>query len=189
MVTGPNGSGKSTLLRCIATALKPHHGTMHLGQDDLWRARRRLRRDLSFMGHQLHVYEDLSPRENLQAWARLGNLDCDAAALLRRVDLDPTRNDPVRTLSAGMKRRLALARMLLKRPKLALLDEPFGALDPEGRALVLDVLAELTRSGATLLLATHLPRAAASACTHALVMEDGQVRWTGSPQALVENSP
>ncbi len=175
MLTGPNGSGKSTLLRCVATALKPHHGTIRMDGRDLWVERSALRRELGFLGHYLHVWDDLSPRDNLIAWARLGGLSADPDALLRRVGLDPARPDPVRTMSAGMKRRLAFARLLLKKPRLALLDEPFGALDPQGRELVIDVLKELRDSGATLMLATHLPAFASRACSHALVLEDGKL--------------
>ena len=89
------------------------------------------------------MWDDLSPRQNLQAWARMTGREDHSEALLERVSLDPNRPDPVRALSAGMKRRLALARMLMKSPDLALLDEPFGALDPEGRHLVLSVIRDL----------------------------------------------
>lgn len=175
MVTGPNGSGKSTLLRMLATALAPHQGTIHWGALDLWKEREALRRRIAFLGHSLHVWDDLSPRDNLRAWAQMGALSTDPEALLRRVDLDPRRSDPVRTLSAGMKRRLALARLLLKQPALALLDEPFSALDPDGRALVVEVIEELHQAGATLVVATHLPENAVGSCTHHLRLEDGQI--------------
>lgn len=175
MLTGPNGSGKSTMLRCIATAIKPHHGVIRLDGQDLWANRRTLRRQVGFLGHNLHVWDDLSPADNLDAWSRLGGQPFRSAELLQRVGLDPKRRDPVRTMSAGMKRRLALARLLLKAPRLALLDEPFGALDPQGRDLVIDVLGELRGNGSTVLLATHLPRVAARACSHAMVLEDGKL--------------
>ena len=180
MLTGPNGSGKSTLLRLLATAIKPHQGQVLWGDRVLWEQRELLRSRIAFLGHALHVWDDLSPRENLVAWARLGGLSVDPDALLRRVDLDPTRSDPVRALSAGMKRRLAIARLLLKQPQLALLDEPFGALDPEGRALVLDVIAELRARGTTLAIATHLPKSAAPGCTHHVHLEAGQIISCGT---------
>lgn len=174
MMTGPNGSGKSTLLRCLATALKPHQGQVLFEGQDLWSNRRSLRHRIAYLGHQLHVWDDLSPRQNLQAWSRMTGRADRSAELLQRVSLDPTRSDPVRALSAGMKRRLALARMLLKSPSLALLDEPFGALDPEGRQLVLSVIEDLKADGATVLLATHLPDFAAPLCSHHLALESGR---------------
>ena len=180
MLTGANGSGKSTLLRCLATALKPHEGCIRYDGRDLWQNRRDIRPDIAYLAHQLHLYDDLSQRDNLAVWARMGGLKADADELLTRVGLDPKRSDPVRALSAGMKRRLALARILIKSPKLLLLDEPFGALDPDGRKLVVDVVRELQSRGATLVLATHLPLSARDVCERAVVMESGQIRWQGA---------
>ena len=175
MLTGPTGSGKSTLLRLLATALRPHEGQVLWNEQPLWTHRQQLRPSIAFLGHALHVWDDLSPRDNLVAWARLGGLTADPDALLRRVVLDPDRPDPVRTLSAGMKRRLGLARLLLKRPSLALLDEPFGALDPEGRALVLEIVQQLQAHGSTVVIATHLPDSAQSVCSHHLALEAGKI--------------
>lgn len=179
MVTGANGSGKTTLLRCLATALAPHHGSATLDGHSLWTERRRLRQQIAFFSHASRLYDDLSGADNLRAWARLGGLPCDAERLLSRVGL-PVRRDPVRTYSAGMKRRLALARMLLKRPRLALLDEPFSALDPAGRDLVADVVRELIDNGALLVMATHLPSVAAALCDRSLHMEAGRIVWSGA---------
>ncbi len=179
MVLGPNGCGKSTLLRCLSTALRPHRGQIRLGGADLWAHRGRLRRRIAVLGHQAHVYDDLSGAENLRVWARLGGYAPDIPALLERVGLDPGRRDPVRTFSAGMRRRLAIARMLLKDPELVLLDEPFTALDKEGRSFLLDLVRELIERGVALLMATHLPSVAAEVCEHALVLESGSVVYQG----------
>ena len=179
MVLGPNGSGKSTLLKCLSTALKPHHGHMFLAGEDLWANRARLRRRIAVLGHQAHVYDDLSAAENLQVWSQLGGYAPDIPALLQRVGLDPARRDPVRTFSAGMRRRIALARMLLKQPDLVLLDEPFTALDPAGRQLLLNVVRSLQEDGATLMMATHLPAVAAEVCTHTLMLEGGKMVYQG----------
>lgn len=179
MLTGANGSGKSTLLRCLATALKPHEGGIRFGNRDLWAHRDEIRPKIAYLAHQLHLYDDLSQRDNIDVWARMGGLSADADALLTRVGLDPKRNDPVRALSAGMKRRLALARILIKAPELLLLDEPFGALDPDGRQLVVDVVREIQNRGTTLVLATHLPTSAIHICDRAVVMEAGQIIWHG----------
>ena len=184
MLTGANGSGKSTLLRCLATALRPHQGRLQYGDRDLWTHRNAIRPEIAYLAHQLHLYDDLSQRDNLKVWARMGNLKSDVDALLRRVGLDPARTDPVRALSAGMKRRLALARILLKSPRLLLLDEPFGALDPDGRQLVVDVVREIQSEGATLVLATHLPSSAQHVCSRAVVMESGQITWRGPAGGL-----
>ena len=175
MVTGANGSGKTTLLRCVATALKPHAGSIRLGGADLWRTRRDLRARIALLSHATRLYEDLDAKGNLRTWARLSGRPVDAPALLERVGLPPDRHDPVRTFSAGMRRRLALARVLFKKPDLLLLDEPFTALDPQGRDLVLRLTGELHASGTTLLVATHLPDVARELCADHLHMEGGRV--------------
>lgn len=177
-VTGANGSGKSTLLKCLATALVPHNGTVTLAGRDTWRHRSRVRPEIAFLSHASRLYEDLSGPDNLRIWAGLGGYDVDVPAALARVGLPSDRRDPVRSYSAGMKRRLALALVLLKEPRLALLDEPFSALDPIGRTVVAGVVRELREAGTIVVMATHLPDEAASLCDHSLHLDNGRVvRW------------
>ena len=180
MITGANGSGKSTLLRMLSTALKPHQGTSRVDGQDLWEHRDTLRPRIGWLSHQLQLYEDLSPRENLAILAKLTLAPADPDSVLTRVGLDPKRTDPLKALSAGMRRRAALARLLLKRPGLVLLDEPFSALDPQGRELLLDVLRDLRADGTTLVLATHMPGTASLVCDTALHLDLGRITWTGT---------
>lgn len=187
MLLGHNGSGKSTLIGCLSTALRVHEGRITLGGRDLWEHRQELRGKIAVFGHKPHLYDDLSAAENLGVWARLGDLEADIPALLRRVGLDPDRRDPVRTFSAGMRRRTALARMLLKKPELVLLDEPFTALDPAGRQLLVGVIRSLREAGATVVMATHLPQAARAVCDHALLLDQGAVTFSGAVSALPQD--
>ncbi|MEK7706291.1 MAG: heme ABC exporter ATP-binding protein CcmA [Myxococcota bacterium] len=157
LLTGENGAGKTTLLRILGTAMRPTYGTIDLFGapvgDDLERVRPRL----SLMTHASYLYEDLSAHENLRMVQRL-TASADRAAreaALERVGLTPHAHRPVRTYSAGMKRRLCLARMILRQPDLILLDEPFGQLDPRGVTLMEDVIREQHRAGRTLIIATH----------------------------------
>lgn len=184
MLLGANGSGKSTLIRCLATAQRAHQGSITLHGRDLWANRAALRQKIAYLGHQPHLYDDLSASENLGVWSRLGGYRPDVAALLERVGLDPKRRDPVRTFSAGMRRRVALARILLKDPELVLLDEPFTALDPAGRELLMDVIRTLRGRGATLLMATHLPQVAKQVCGQALMLDAGRVVYRGGVEGL-----
>jgi heme exporter protein A len=184
MLLGHNGSGKSTLIRCLSTAQRIHHGQIRYGGLDLWTHRADLRRKIAVMGHAPALYDDLSARENLGVWAQLGGLKVDVDALLERVKLDPSRRDPVRTFSAGMRRRVALARLLLKSPELVLLDEPFTALDPAGRELLIEVIRELRANGATMVLATHLPQVAKRVAEHAVILEAGRVIYSGAVDGL-----
>jgi heme exporter protein A len=120
------------------------------------------------------MWDDLSAVENLKTWSKLGGMADRSFELVARVGLDAQRADPVSTFSAGMRRRLALARLLLKRPAVALMDEPFGALDPDGRELVIEVVNGLTAGGSTVVLATHLPDVAARCCPQVLRLEAGR---------------
>ncbi len=179
MLLGPNGSGKSTLIKCLSTRLKCHHGTIRLDGQDVWENRSALRRRIAVLSHASALYDDLSGLENLDVWSRLGGIEVEPEPLLERVGLDPGRIDPVRTYSAGMRKRLALARVLLKDPDVLLLDEPFTALDPAGRGLLVRVIRELQEAGTTLVMATHLPQVARALCKNALVLDAGQVIYQG----------
>ena len=174
MVTGANGSGKTTLLRCIATALRPDHGSARWNGMDLWTDRHAARREVSLYSHAPAIYEDLSGPENLSVWARLGGWEPRIAERLAEVGLE-VRHDPVRTWSAGMRRRLAWARALLKEPSLLLLDEPFAALDPEGRQLVHDIVRKQQARGTTVVMATHLPEEARELCDQHIHLEAGRL--------------
>jgi len=180
MLAGPNGSGKSTLLRTIATAVRPDGGSARVGGFDVVTHREDVRKQVAFLSHASYLYDSLSARENLAIVAdHLGIPRTGIAALLDRVALGRRAEDPVATFSAGMRKRLSFARVLLQEPRVALLDEPYGQLDPEGFDLVDDVVRELKSGGTTVIFATHqLERAAASA-DDALLLEAGRVAWRG----------
>lgn len=180
MLTGANGSGKTTLLRCLATALKPDHGEMRLAGECLWTHRDRHRAAIAYFSHAPRLYDDLNATDNLKVWARLGEYSIDPHSLLEQVGLPPDRTEPVRTFSAGMRRRLAFARILMQKPRLVLLDEPFSALDPEGRTHLVKLVDTLCGDQAVLIVATHLPRTAISLCHHGIHMEAGQITWRGT---------
>jgi heme exporter protein A len=179
LLLGPNGSGKTTLLRTLATALKPHAGTATFQGQALWEQRRELRRKVALLSHASRLYSDLSAAQNLSVWARMGGFQADIGALLERVGLADTGRRPAGAFSAGMKRRLALARAMLKEPELVLFDEPFSALDPQGRELVGEVLEGFRARGATLVLSTHHARIGARFCEQAMRLDGGRIVWRG----------
>lgn len=182
LIVGANGSGKTTLLRVLSTILTPTVGQLRLfGGRPVHAARR----ELALLSHHVGLYEDLSGLDNLGVLARiLDRRGPDPRALLRRVGLEPDRPDPVRAFSAGMRKRLQLAALLLQQPALVFLDEPFAALDPQGCADTAAIIGEL--EGAVLIASHQLSRAAA-VCEGALLMHAGQPRWQG-PAAQVSRA-
>ncbi len=174
MIAGRNGSGKSTLLRTLATAIRPDRGGAKVMGFDLVRERYDVRRVVALLSHQSYLYESLTARENLAIIARLlrtGGVD----EALARVRLDTRADDPVATFSAGMRKRLSFARVLLQDPKIVMLDEPYGQLDPEGFALVDEVVRELKSRGTTVLLATHQVERVGGLADEALTLEAGRI--------------
>ncbi|TMQ15372.1 MAG: heme ABC exporter ATP-binding protein CcmA [Candidatus Rokuibacteriota bacterium] len=155
---GPNGAGKTTLLKIVATLLRPTRGTVRVGSHDCVSEAEAVRAIIGVVAHGVHVYDDLTARENLKFWATLAGLPADRDTLaqaLAEVDLERHAETRVRTFSAGMKRRLALARVGLGRPRVLLLDEPFAGLDARARKWLEGRLETFKSAGGALLMATH----------------------------------
>jgi ABC-type multidrug transport system ATPase subunit len=117
-----------------------------------------VRRHIAYVAHGSHLYEDLTAKENLRFWAALAGAPADADALLgalAAVELDAAAGDRVRTFSAGMKRRLCLARLLLARPRVLLLDEPFASLDQRATKWLEEHLLARKAEGAAIVMSTH----------------------------------
>lgn len=177
LLTGHNGSGKTTLLRLLATALSPTAGRVEVLGRDAVADRDSVRRDVALLSHASFLYEDLTAHQNLTVLARLlghPSPKDGASALLSRVGLEKRSDNPVRGFSAGMRKRLAIARLLLKAPNLALLDEPFGELDPAGIRDMEGFIAELKAGGVTVVLATHLVEQGMTLCEERLHLQDGR---------------
>jgi heme exporter protein A len=187
MVAGRNGSGKSTLLRVLATAIRPTRGWARVGGIDLATDRDEVRRRSALLGHASYTYDALTALENLRIAARFldrpyGREPLRAA--LGEVGLAERADDAVETFSAGMRKRLALARVLMQDAHVVLLDEPYGQLDPPGFRLVDRFFARLRERGKTVLMATHLLERGADLCDEGLVLEGGRVAWTGTAADL-----
>jgi len=178
LLTGPNGSGKTTLLRTLATAIPPTSGTVRVLGWDRVANRAEIRRSVALLSHSSFLYEDLSAEQNLLLLARLLGIPSPKEAvgsLLSRLGLGHRSAHPVRQFSSGMRKRVSIARLLLKAPKVALLDEPFGALDPGGIAQMEQIVTELQRSGTTVVLATHLVDQGQALCKERLHLVEGRV--------------
>jgi heme exporter protein A len=177
LLTGHNGSGKTTLLRLVATALSPTAGKVEVLGRDVVADRDAVRREVALLSHASFLYEDLTAQQNLTLFARLIGLPSPsdtADAFLGRLGLTQRSDSPVRSFSAGMRKRLAIARLLMKAPSIALLDEPFGELDPAGIAAMEGIIGELKASGVTVVLATHLVEQGMALCEERLHLQEGR---------------
>ena len=153
---GPNGAGKSSTLRMLAGLLAQADGTVRFrnGKSDVTDAEERGRL-VAWLGHQDGVKAQLSVAENAAFWAALYNKEKNIAGILQRVGLAAASDWPAYFLSAGQRRRLALARLVLSNRPLWLLDEPNAALDASGRELVTALIAEHCAEGGIAIIATH----------------------------------
>jgi heme exporter protein A len=157
-VEGANGAGKTSLLRMLAGFLTPRAGRLVLktGADESDDAEER-GKVIGWLGHQDGLKPQLTVHEQLTFFSRLHGNTADSGAALEEVGLARQRNFPCRYLSAGQKRRLALARLMLSKRSLWLLDEPFAALDRDGQALIARQMALHCGRGGLIIAATHEP--------------------------------
>src|SRR5829696_2482316 len=172
LLRGPNGAGKTTLLRALAGLVPVVAGEATVLGHDLRRSPRAVRREVGLLGHGSGLYEDLTVLDNARFWARAaGRGPADAEAALARLGLTGRLLAvPVGRLSAGQRRRAALAAVAARRPALWLLDEPHAGLDAAGRDLLDGLVRDAAAGGATVLLASHeLERADALAGRTVLV--------------------
>lgn len=181
-VTGPNGSGKSTLLRLLATLLPPSAGHFTLFGTGAAAARRpAVRRRIGYVGHDPALHPDLSLRDNLRLVARLAGRDRSSVEeALSVVGLAGAAERPVAVCSAGMRRRAELARILLCRTQLLLLDEAHAALDSASRRLVDAVTNDVVERGGAAVLVTHDPGALDGLAGRLLRLDRGRLLDEGS---------
>lgn len=178
-VVGPNGSGKTTLLRVVATSLTPTRGSGRVFGRDLVNEADAVRQSTGMLGHATGLYDDLSAVENLRFAQRMYGEPGSAAAIdavLEAVDMRKHASERVRGLSSGMRRRIALARVMLRRPRLLLLDEPYNTFDAAGVAVVDALIRETARAGGAALVVTHdLARTGGAGHDRVLALDAGRV--------------
>lgn len=157
---GPNGAGKSTTIRMLTTLTKPTNGRIEVAGFDVVRQRQQAKQCIGVVLQQTSVDGDLSVWENMELHGRLHHIPNPQRQQvinqwLEYVELAVRRDDLVKTLSGGMKRRLQIARALLHQPQILFLDEPTVGLDPQTRRRLWEIILDLNKQGMTMLLTTH----------------------------------
>jgi heme exporter protein A len=179
MLAGANGAGKTTLLRVLSGAWSPSQGHVLL-----FEGKGEPRSRLSLLTHADHLYDELTAMENMQLLTRLSPRSGEIGAILEEVGLKKRLHEPVRVFSAGMRKRLAFARLLYRAPELVLIDEPYSQLDPQGALLVDRLFGRLRNLGCTVLVATHQLQRVAPLVDRALLLSGGRLIVDDLPEAI-----
>jgi ABC-2 type transport system ATP-binding protein len=191
---GPNGAGKTTTIKMLSTLLIPTSGTATVDGYDVVKDEVEVRRRLGVLfGGDKGLYNQLSAKENLRYFGRLYGMADDAitarsAEVLDQVDLAGRANERVESYSRGMKQRLHIAKTLIHRPPVVILDEPTIGLDPAAAIDVRALIASLTPDH-TVLLTTHDMHEADILCSQLAIVDGGIIVAEGTPEQLKANAP
>jgi ABC-2 type transport system ATP-binding protein len=181
---GPNGAGKSTTIRILATLLQPTWGEARICDLVVGYQSRQIRPLIGYVPDYFGSYEDMLVREYLEFFAAAYDIHGAGRTkvvddVLGLTDLAHKADAPVDGLSRGMKQRLAIARVLLHDPKVLLLDEPAGNLDPRARIEMRELLKELRRMGKTILISSHILPELQDLCNKVGIIEQGELKYAG----------
>lgn len=187
---GPNGAGKSTSMKCITGFYEPSSGEVLIAGLDVQHRPKDARRILGVCSQDDTLDTDFNVFDQMVQFAAFFGIPRNEAReraqrLLERFGLVDKRNDLVESLSGGMRRRLQVARGLINRPTLLVLDEPTTGLDPEARRALWDVLVEQRREGLAILLSTHYMDEAERLCDRVAIIHRGRILACAPPQELI----
>jgi lipooligosaccharide transport system ATP-binding protein len=185
---GPNGAGKTTTMKMIYGLARVDDGELRVLGLDARRRRREVKARIGVVPQEANLDWDLTVRENLiqQAVYHGARADGRIEELLQMARLADRAESTPRQLSGGMQRRLLIARALINRPELIVLDEPTTGLDPQARLAIWDVLDGLRSEGVTLILTTHYMEEAERICDRLAIMDNARIVAEGSPAELLE---
>lgn len=187
---GPNGAGKSTTIRMLCTLLEPTSGTAQVNGFDIVKQANDVRRSLgTVLAGERSIYWKLTGRENLEYFAALYHIPSAIAKkrveeLIERMEIKDRANELVEKYSTGMRQRIAIAKALLARPPILLLDEPTLGLDPQAARRVRELVAELKQEGHTILLTTHYMEEADQLSNRIGIIDTGKVIALDTPEGL-----
>ena len=186
---GPNGAGKSTLLNILSTLSSPTSGTVRLLGYDPAKHGEQIRASIGVLSHHPLLIPTLTASENLKFYAQMFGIqqfNQRIEELLKQVGLFEQRSQIVETFSRGMQQRLAIARAILHKPGMLLLDEPFTGLDQDGIALLKQILRDFRQKGKTIIMTDHdFPRGL-ELCTKVAIVNHGELMFCSDSSELEE---
>jgi ABC-2 type transport system ATP-binding protein len=190
---GPNGAGKTTTIKILATLLQPTWGEARVCDYVVGYQSRSIRPLIGYVPDYFGAYEDMVVQEYLDFFAAAYNIvgaqrTKTVNDVLELTDLGYKRDAPVDGLSRGMKQRLSIARVLVHDPKVLLLDEPAGNLDPRARIEMRELLKELRRMGKTILISSHILPELADLCNTVGIIEQGELLYSGPVAEIVKRA-
>jgi lipooligosaccharide transport system ATP-binding protein len=185
---GPNGAGKTTTMKMIYGLASVEAGELRVLGLDARHQRREVKARIGVVPQEENLDRELTVRENLTTQALYHGIAEDDGRideLLELALLSTRAGDRPQALSGGMKRRLLIARALVNRPELVVLDEPTTGLDPQARLAIWDLLDRMKREGVTLIITTHYMEEAQRVCDRLVIMDGGRIVAEGSPSELL----
>ncbi len=190
---GPNGAGKTTTIKILATLLQPTWGEARVCDYVVGYQSRQIRPMIGYVPDYFGAYEDMVVQEYMEFFAAAYNINGVARTkivndVLELTDLSYKKDAPVDGLSRGMKQRLSIARVLVHDPKVLLLDEPAGNLDPRARIEMRELLKELRRMGKTILISSHILPELADLCNTVGIIEQGELIYSGPVADIVKRA-
>ncbi len=188
---GPNGAGKSTLIRIVCNIYDPSRGCVRISGHDLRSEGESLQGAIGYLPQNFGHYDDFTAGEYLRYYALLNGTwdrverEERVRNVLKLINLEDQIDKRIGTFSGGMKQRVGIARVLLKAPRIVVVDEPTAGLDPAERIRFRNLLSELARDR-VVILSTHIAEDIATTCHHLAVLDKGQVLYEGTPESLRE---
>ncbi len=186
-VFGTNGAGKTTLIKLLSTLTKPTSGKITLANHDIKKEPDKVRSLIGVISHDPYLYENLSAIENLKFFASLYGIpqaEEKAIEMIKQVGLESRMHDLVRTLSRGMKQRLAVARAIVHDPNILLLDEPYTGLDQHGSRIFGEILKLLKSQTRTILMTTHKIEEGLGISDSVAILSGGRIVYECDPRGV-----
>jgi lipooligosaccharide transport system ATP-binding protein len=188
---GPNGAGKTTTIKMIHCVLPLTSGELFVAGMNVVENGREIKKLIGVASQENNLDPDFTVLKNLLVYARYFDIPKEKAKvraeeLLNFMQLEEKKDVIIEYLSAGMKRRLVLARALIGEPKILILDEPTTGLDPQARHLIWDKIRGLQKRGVTIVMTTHYMDEAAQLCDRLVIMDHGKIIEEGKPSDLIE---